>query len=116
MQDLDQKRPFHVPCSRTELPVCGVNWTIYWYGGSGGLTFDSVGSEHRVVATRLHLSLRVPKSAPRPRPDWEAFAGRSELEANYTAEVRARMHLLAEEGEPTTDMQFVSANKEAPRK
>ncbi|KAJ8398095.1 hypothetical protein AAFF_G00431720 [Aldrovandia affinis] len=37
-------------------------------------TFDSLGSDHRVVAARLRLSLRVPKSAPRARPDWEAFA------------------------------------------
>ncbi|KAJ8362609.1 hypothetical protein AAFF_G00367560 [Aldrovandia affinis] len=50
-------------------------------------TFDSVGSDHRVVAARLRLSLRVPKSAPRARPDWEAFAGSPELQANYTAEV-----------------------------
>ncbi|KAJ8385190.1 hypothetical protein AAFF_G00191620 [Aldrovandia affinis] len=61
-------------------------------------TFDSVGSDHRVVAARLRLSLRVPKSAPRARPDWEAFAGSPELQANYTAEVRGRLHLLAEEG------------------
>ncbi|KAJ8385856.1 hypothetical protein AAFF_G00179220 [Aldrovandia affinis] len=54
-------------------------------------TFDSVGSDHRVVAARLRLSLRVPKSTPRARPDWEAFAGSPELQANYTAEVvRAR--------------------------
>ncbi|KAJ8389331.1 hypothetical protein AAFF_G00120390 [Aldrovandia affinis] len=64
-------------------------------------TFDSVGSDHRVVAARLRLSLRVPRR-PRARPDWEAFAGSPELQANYTAEVRGRLHLLAEEGEPTT--------------
>ena len=78
-------------------------------------TFDSVGSDHRVVATRLRLSLRVPKSAPRARPDWEAFAGSPELQAKYTAEVRARLH-LAEEGEPTAYERFLSANEEATRK
>ncbi|KAJ8384466.1 hypothetical protein AAFF_G00204870 [Aldrovandia affinis] len=31
-------------------------------------TFDSVGSDHRVVAARLRLSLRVPKSARGPGP------------------------------------------------
>ncbi|KAJ8385061.1 hypothetical protein AAFF_G00195910 [Aldrovandia affinis] len=36
------------------------------------VSFDSVGSDHRVVAARLRLSLRVPR-APRARPDWEAF-------------------------------------------
>ncbi|KAJ8406947.1 hypothetical protein AAFF_G00292230 [Aldrovandia affinis] len=79
-------------------------------------TFDSVGSDHRVVAARLRLSLRVPKSAPRARPDWEAFAGSPELQANYTAEVRGRLHLLAEEGEPTTYERFLSASEEATRK
>ncbi|KAJ8413758.1 hypothetical protein AAFF_G00082650 [Aldrovandia affinis] len=79
---------------RTEPPVCGVNWTTYW----------------------LRLSLRVPKSAPRARPDWEAFAGSPELQANYTAEVRGRLHLLAEEGEPTTYERFLSASEEATRK
>ncbi|KAJ8413165.1 hypothetical protein AAFF_G00091610 [Aldrovandia affinis] len=77
-------------------------------------TFDSVGSDHRVVAARLRL--RVPKSAPRARPDWEAFAGSPELQANYTAEVRGRLHLLAEEGEPTTYERFLSASEEATRK
>ena len=79
-------------------------------------SFDSVGSDHRVVATRLRLSLRVPKSAPKTRPDWEAFAGSPELQANYTAEVRARLHLLAEEGEPTTYERILSANEEATRR
>ena len=60
--------------------------------------------------------MRVPKSAPKTRPDWEAFAGSPELQANYTAEVRARLHLLAEEGEPTTYERILSANEEATRK
>ncbi|KAJ8383589.1 hypothetical protein AAFF_G00216620 [Aldrovandia affinis] len=45
-----------------------------------------------------------PQERPRARPDWEAFAGSPELQANYTAEVRGRLHLLAEEGsqQPTS--------------
>ncbi|KAJ8403263.1 hypothetical protein AAFF_G00354800 [Aldrovandia affinis] len=39
-----------------------------------------------------------PQECPEARPDWEAFAGSPELQANYTAEVRGRLHLLAEEG------------------
>lgn len=77
-------------------------------------TFNLVGSDHRVVATRLRLSLRVPKSAPRTRPDREAFAGSPELQANYTAEVRACLHL--QDGEPKTYERFLSANEEATRK
>ncbi|KAJ8367026.1 hypothetical protein AAFF_G00333840 [Aldrovandia affinis] len=57
-----------------------------------------------------------PQERPRARPDWEAFAGSPELQANYTAEVRGRLHLLAEEGEPTTYERFLSASEEATRK
>ncbi|KAJ8418922.1 hypothetical protein AAFF_G00004210 [Aldrovandia affinis] len=48
-------------------------------------TFDSVGSDHRVVAARLRLSLRVPKSARGPAR-LGSLRGSPELQANYTAE------------------------------
>ncbi|KAJ8404730.1 hypothetical protein AAFF_G00335930 [Aldrovandia affinis] len=65
-------------------------------------TFDSVGSDHRVVAAQAAPEPEGPQERPEGPPDWEAFAGSPELQANYTAEVRGRLHLLAEGGEPTT--------------
>ncbi|KAJ8384488.1 hypothetical protein AAFF_G00205090 [Aldrovandia affinis] len=79
-------------------------------------TFDSVGSDHRVVSTRVRLSLRVPKPSPRIHHDWEAFSRSPDLQARYTMEVRNRFQLLAmEEGPSTAYERFVAANVEATR-
>ena len=78
-------------------------------------TFDSVGSDHRVVSVKLRLSLRVPKNISKPRPDWETFAKSPDLQSGYTAEVRSR--LIPLDGEPQTSYgQFLAANEEATRK
>ncbi|KAJ8397433.1 hypothetical protein AAFF_G00439820 [Aldrovandia affinis] len=79
-------------------------------------TFDSVGSDHRVVSTRVRLSLSVPKPSPRIHYDWEAFSQSPDLQARYTVEVRNRFQLLAtEEGPSTAYERFVAANMEATR-
>ncbi|KAJ8393714.1 hypothetical protein AAFF_G00057670 [Aldrovandia affinis] len=79
-------------------------------------TFDSVGSDHRVVSTRVRLSLRVPKPSPRIHHDWEAFSRSPDLQARYTVEVRNRFQLLAtEEGPSTAYERFVAANVKATR-
>ena len=73
-------------------------------------SFQSVGSDHRVVTVRLRLSLRAPKTTPRSRPDWVAFAGSPEIQASYTADVRGRM---LEGPQETSNEQFLAASKEA---
>ena len=78
-------------------------------------TFDSVGSDHRVVSVKLRLSLRVPKNISKPRPDWETFAKSPILQSSYTAEVRSRLQPL--DGEPQTSYgQFLAANEEATKR
>ena len=78
-------------------------------------TFQTVGSDHRVVTVRLRLSLRAPKVTPKSRPDWEAFARSPELQASYTADVRSRLQ-LTEEPQATTYGQFLAASEEATRR
>ena len=57
-------------------------------------TFKTVGSDHREVTVRLHLSLRAPKATPRSRPDWDAFARSPDLQTSYTADVRAHLRTI----------------------
>lgn len=73
-----------------------------------------MGSDHRVVAMRVHLSLRVPKSTPRTRHNWKAVSTNPDLQTRYTEEVRKHLQLLDDEEEPRTEyMKFVAANIEA---
>ncbi|KAJ8343146.1 hypothetical protein AAFF_G00245610 [Aldrovandia affinis] len=90
---------------RPEPLVCGVKldyilvrrkWRKSILNAESYSTLGSVGSITVWVAARLRLSLRVPKSAPRARPDWEAF-GKPELQATHSGGERPP-HLLAEEG------------------
>jgi hypothetical protein len=79
-------------------------------------TFNSVGSDHRVVSMRVRLSLRVPKPSPKIHHDWKTFLGSPVLQARYTVEVRNRFQLLdAEEGPSAVYERFVAANVEATR-
>ena len=79
-------------------------------------TFSSVGSDHRVVAMRVRLSLRVPKPSPKIRQDWKAFAADPDLQARYTVEVRNRFQQLDRDAEPSSEYnRFVVAHEEATR-
>ncbi|KAI8484256.1 hypothetical protein Bbelb_380410 [Branchiostoma belcheri] len=60
-------------------------------------SFASVGSDHRIVSARVRLSLRKKKAEPRKRPyDWNLFKTRSDLQEQYTIEVR-EVHQATEE-------------------
>ena len=63
-------------------------------------TFNSVGSDHRVVSMRVRLSLRTPKPSSVVRHDWRAFSANPELQARYTAEFRDLVHLQDVKEEP----------------
>ena len=77
-------------------------------------TFNSVGSDHRVVSMRVRLSLRVPKPSPRIHHDWKALSASPDLQARYTVEVRNRFELLGGEEDPNAMYErFVEANVEA---
>ena len=64
-------------------------------------TFNSVGSDHRVVSMRVRLSLRVPKPTPRVRYDWRAFSANQELQARYAAEFRDHVHIQEVKEDPS---------------
>ena len=79
-------------------------------------TFDSVGSDHRVVSMRVRPSRRGPKPSPKIHHDWKTFSGSPDHQARYTVEVRNRFQLLdTEEGPSTVYERFVVANVEATR-
>ncbi|KAJ8416741.1 hypothetical protein AAFF_G00326190 [Aldrovandia affinis] len=78
-------------------------------------TFNSVGSDHRVVSMRLRLRLRVPKPSLRIRHDWKAFLTSPDLQARYTVEVRNRFQLLDVEEGLSMYERFVAAHVEATR-
>ena len=77
-------------------------------------TFNSVGSDHRVVSMRVRLSLRIPKPSPRIRHDWRAFSVNPELQARYTAEFKGRIQLQDVREEPGAGyLKFVEAHEAA---
>jgi len=84
-------------------------------------TFASMGSDHRIVSTRIRLSLRANGKSPprRSKFDWSLFKGSLDLQEKYTVAVRNRFQALQEE-EDVTDVTekyecFVRANAEATR-
>lgn len=79
-------------------------------------TFNSVGSDHRVVSMKVRLSLRVPKPSPRKHHDWKVLSTSPDLQARYAVEVRNCFKLLGEEEDPNAMyVRFVEANVEATR-
>ena len=77
-------------------------------------TFNTVGSDHRVVTMNVRLSLRVPKASPKKRHDWKAFTTSPDLQARYTVEVRNRFQMLDTEEDPnTTTERLMTAHTEA---
>ena len=77
-------------------------------------SFESVGSDHRVVSMTVRLSLRAPKPPTRVRYDWKAFSVDTELHRQYAVHVKNRFQVLAEEEDPTECYErFISANAKA---
>jgi hypothetical protein len=77
-------------------------------------SFCTVGSDHRVVSMKVRLSLRVSKPSQRVRYDWKKLSESSDLQQQYTVEVRNRFQILEEEEDPTERYQrFTEANREA---
>ena len=82
-------------------------------------TFASVGSDHRIVSTRMRLSLRKSKTMPRQKQhNWELLRTDNNLQKLYTVEVHNRFQPLEEVDESATDryQRFVNAHKEAAEK
>jgi hypothetical protein len=79
-------------------------------------TFASVGSDHRIVSTRIRLSLRKSKTIPRKKQyDWKTLTTDKDLQAKYSIEVRYRFQPLQEKDESATEKyeRFLEATQEA---
>ena len=76
-------------------------------------SFNTVGSDHRVVAAKLKLSLRAPRKEKRIRYDWKHFSRESEIQQQYTVAVKNRYQVLEEDDNGQRFNKFVAANKEA---
>ena len=82
-------------------------------------TFASIGSDHRIVSARIRLSLRTSKAAPkRKQYDWRSLSTDTNIQKQYTIEVRNRFEALEIEDESATDKyeRFIKANQEAAEK
>ena len=67
-------------------------------------SFESVGSDHRIVTMEVKLSLRVSKSMPRcPCYDWKALRYDKELQCNFSLELKNKFNILYDEGASITD-------------
>jgi len=82
-------------------------------------TFASTGSDHRIVSSKIRLSLRANVKSPPRRItyDWSFFKGNPQMQANYTVEVKNRFEAL-QDREDEMDVTkkyecFVKANAEA---
>ncbi|XP_072048646.1 uncharacterized protein [Amphiura filiformis] len=77
-------------------------------------TFSSVGSDHRIVTSRIRLSLRKNKTLPRGKNhDWKTLCSDSKLQELYTVEVHNRFQPLEEMEETATERyeRFIKANR-----
>jgi len=85
-------------------------------------TFASMGSDHRVVSSRIRLSLRANGKTPprRTQYDWSVFKRSVDLQEKYTVEVKNRFQaLLDQEDAPDATKTyecFVQANSQATSK
>lgn len=79
-------------------------------------TFESVGSDHRVVVAGIKLSLRSNAKQPesRARYDWEQFRCNPELQQKYSVTIRNRFEALTYNQEDAAQRYeaFVKANEE----
>ena len=79
-------------------------------------SFTSVGSDHRIVSTRVRLSLRAsrPKVERKVKYIWKALETDKGLQEKYTIEVRNKFQILEEEESATSRYErFINAHEDA---
>ena len=78
-------------------------------------SFTSVGSDHRIVSTRVRLSLRAPRQKvdKKIKYTWKALESDLGLQDRYTIEVRNRFQILEEESATSMYQHFIDAHNEA---
>ena len=91
-------------------------WTNSVHNSEAYNSFKTIGSDHRVVSSKLRLSLRVPLRVPRKTKkiiyDWKLFTQSFELQQHYTITVKNTYHVLEDDGNNLSFSNFVTANKE----
>ena len=66
-------------------------------------SFESVGSNHRIITTRIRLSLRVTKPpAPKKRHDWLQLRFNPEIREKFSIELRNKFSELHDESSSAT--------------
>ena len=80
--------------------------------------FSSVGSDHRIVAATIRLSLRKKGAAPKKKYyDCEAFTSDNKMQELYAVEVRNRFQPLEDEAAyREISKKFIRANMKAREK
>ena len=82
--DMNQQR------SQIDFIICKRKWRKS--------SFQSIGSDHRVVLAQIKLSLRTSKTSKRPpTPEWSKLKADSNLQERYAVEVKNRFDLLTTE-------------------
>ena len=79
-------------------------------------TFESVGSDHRVIAARIRLSLRSTKPPTKKKQyDWRLLRYDSEMQSRFRVELRNRYSLLLNENSTISEQYdaLVKANEHA---
>ena len=74
-------------------------------------SFNTVGSDHRVVSSKLKLSLRVPRKTKKISYDWKLFSKSTELQHQYTIAVKNKYQVLEVDSNDERFCKFVDANK-----
>ena len=80
-------------------------------------SFSNIGSDHRIVSSKVTLSLRAPKkvtSDPMKQIDWHAVSSSTELSSQYTIDVFNRFSQLsdADDSAETKYSKLIEVNQE----
>ena len=109
LSDMNQSK------SQIDFIICRRKWRNSVKNCEAYNSFDSIGSDHRVVMARVKLSLRTSKTPKRaPVPDWSQLKADSNLQERYAIEVKNRFDLLARDDQTPTEryQSFLDANNE----
>ena len=107
--DMNQQR------SQIDFIICRRKWRNTVKNCEAYSSFQSIGSDHRVVIAQIKLSLRTSKTPKRPpTPEWSKLKADRNLQERYAVEVKNRFDLLTTEDQTATEryQSFIKANDE----
>lgn len=109
LSDMNQRK------SQIDFIICRRKWRNTVKNCEAYSSFQSIGSDHRVVIARVKLSLRTSRTPKRaPVPDWSKLKTDTSLQERYSVEVKNRFDLLVTESQTATERYqcFLDANNE----